>query len=137
MAEKPAPQTGKALAGFNFVANDQVWKDHIKHESDAAKKWPEEWGFLGTSYKDLVKDDFKKREIKKVELPPHLVLPPITPISRYITVHGSPKPFPQTTASQIGWRSSHPELQLERYGAYARGKGGLIRQLNWPPEGVD
>ncbi len=84
-----------------------------------------------------MKDDFQKKETKKIELPAPLVLPPITPISRYITVHPSPKPFPQTTASQIGWRSTEPRLSLEKYGAYARGKGGLIRQLNWPPEGVD
>ncbi|XP_071501032.1 ciliary microtubule inner protein 1-like [Diadema antillarum] len=136
MAEKPAAATGKALAGFNFVANDQIWKDHIRYEETAAKRWPEYWGFLGGSYKELVKDDFVKKEVKKIELPPPLVLPPITPISRYIKVLPSPQPFPQTTASKIGWRSAHPQHSLEIYGKYAKPKGGLIKQLNWPPEGV-
>lgn len=130
-------QQGQALAGTNFVAIDQIWKDHIKYEIDASRKWPAEWGFLRTSYKDLVKDDFQKREAKKIELPPPLTLPPITPISRYITVLPSPKPVPQTTSRQIGWRSSQPHLSLECYGKYARPKGGLVKQLNWPPEGVN
>ncbi|PIK42383.1 hypothetical protein BSL78_20745, partial [Apostichopus japonicus] len=112
-------------------------KDHIKYEIDASRKWPAEWGFLRTSYKDLVKDDFQEREVKKIELPPSLTLPPITPISRYITVLPSPQPYPRTTSCEVGWRSSQPQLSLERYGRYARPKGGLVKQLNWPPEGVD
>ena len=85
----------------------------------------------------LVKDDFQKREVKKIELPPPLTLPPITPISRYIKVLPSPKPYPQTSSSQVGWRSAHNLHKLEIYGSYARPKGGLVKQLNWPAEGIE
>ncbi|XP_033117601.1 uncharacterized protein C20orf85-like [Anneissia japonica] len=132
MAEK----IGKACENTNFVANDQIWKDHIKYEIVAARKWPKEWGFLKTSYRDLVKDDFVKKETKKIELPAALILPPITPISRYIKVYPSPMPFPRTTSSEVGWRSSCPEHSLEKYGGNARPKGGLVKQLKWPPEGI-
>ncbi|XP_077982673.1 ciliary microtubule inner protein 1-like [Glandiceps talaboti] len=132
MAEKAG---GKALAGFNFVAQDQIWKDHIKYEEDAAKIWPQQWGFLKTSYKDLVKDDFPKTEREKLVLPPPLTLPPITPISRYIHVGRSP-PIPETTAGYFGWRSTKNDCRLEKYGRYAKPKGGLVRQLNWPNEGI-
>ncbi|XP_038078916.1 uncharacterized protein C20orf85 homolog [Patiria miniata] len=131
------PAVGKAGTSLNFVANDQIWKDHIKYEIDAARRWPNDWGFLRTSYGDLVKDDFQKREIKKIELPPPLTLPPITPISRYIKVLPSPKPYPTTSNSTIGWRSGHREHRLEKYGSYARPKGGLVKQLNWPAEGIE
>ncbi len=46
-------------------------------------------------------------------------------------------PVPNTTAKMIGWRSADPACRLEKYGRYAKGKGGLIKQLNWPPEGID
>ena len=28
-------------------------KDHIKYEIDASRRWPHDWGFLRTSYKDV------------------------------------------------------------------------------------
>ena len=51
-------------------------------------------------------------------------------------VDPSPLPFPQTTARQIGWRSTEKNLALEKYGKYAKPKGGLVRQLKWPMEAV-
>lgn len=85
----------------------------------------------------LVKDDIVIKERKKRELPTPIRLPPITPIEKYIHVYPSPKPFPVTTARAIGWRSAQPSLALEIYGPYAKPKGGLIKQLNWPQEGID
>ena len=62
---------------------------------------------------------------------------PVTPIEEYIHVDPSPKPVPRTTAQAIGWRSTHKDLALERYGKYAKPKGGLVKQLNWPQEAID
>lgn len=84
----------------------------------------------------LVKDDFPSKSSKPKELPPHLKLPPITPVEKYIKVLPSPHPFPRTTTSLYGWRSSSYEHRLERYGGYARNRGTLVKQLNWPPEGI-
>lgn len=62
---------------------------------------------------------------------------PVTPIEEYIHVYPSPKPYPKTTAQTVGWRSTAPGLELEKYGKYAKPKGGLVKQLNWPTEAID
>eukprot|EP00058_Branchiostoma_floridae_P008648 XP_002594136.1 hypothetical protein BRAFLDRAFT_68422 [Branchiostoma floridae] len=160
-------------AACNIWALDQIWKARIAQEHRAYKKWPMDWGFMATDYKDLVKDEIRpldrpklempetlrlplslpsriavvflfnlvKDEIRpldrpKLEMPETLRLPPITPIEKYIKVDKSP-PLPRSSAGYIGWRSGDKLYNLERYGGYARGKGGLIRQLKWPDEGVD
>ncbi|KAK3085294.1 hypothetical protein FSP39_001174 [Pinctada imbricata] len=126
---------GKAAAGCNFVAQDQIWKDHVHHEEVASKNWPGSWGFLTTKYEDLVKDDYPPKE--KVDVKPLMQVKPVTPIEEYIHVDPSPKPVPRTTAQAIGWRSTHKDLALEKYGKYAKPKGGLVKQLNWPREAID
>ncbi len=83
-----------------------------------------------------MKDDFPKDNRPQV-LPPTPLRPPeVTPLEKLVEVHPSTKPIPQTTSQMIGWRSGERKLQLERYGGYAKGKGGLVKQLNWPMEGV-
>jgi len=128
---------GLAVAGCNYVAQDQIWKDHVLHEQDAAKSWPANWNFLTTRFEDLMKDDMPKQERKKIQLPPHMTVKPATPISERVTVHPSTRDVPKTTSDMIGWRSTDKKLALEKYGKYAKGKGGLIKQLKWPAEGVN
>ncbi|XP_066290055.1 ciliary microtubule inner protein 1-like [Branchiostoma lanceolatum] len=123
-------------AACNIWALDQIWKARIAQEHRAYKKWPMDWGFMATDYKDLVKDEIRPLDRPKLEMPETLRLPPITPIEKYIKVDKSP-PLPRSSAGYIGWRSGDKLYNLERYGGYARGKGGLIRQLKWPDEGVD
>lgn len=136
MAANPTP-SGRALAGCNFVAQDQIWKDHVHHEEVASKSWPNQWGFLTTKYEDLVKDDFQKKdESQKADLKSLMQVKPVTPIEEYIHVEPSNKPVPKTTAQAIGWRSAEKTHQLEKYGKYAKPKGGLVKQLNWPMEGI-
>ncbi|KAL4234751.1 hypothetical protein ACF0H5_006393 [Mactra antiquata] len=124
-----------AASKCNFVAQDQIWKDHVKLEETAAKYWPDNWNFLTTKYEDLVKDDIPKKEKRHKDVEP-IEIHPVTPIEKYIKVDPSPKPYPKTTAQNIGWRSSHVELALDKYGKYANPKGGLVRQLNWPNEAI-
>ncbi|RUS91990.1 hypothetical protein EGW08_000203 [Elysia chlorotica] len=135
---------GQALAGCNFVAQDQIWKDHVGHEYAATKTWPANWNFLTTDYEELVREDFpnrepdkSKREAAKKAVKNLIEVPPVTPIDKYITVLPSTRPVPKTTAGQVGWRSTDRALALEKYGGYAKPKGGLVKQLNWPQEGVD
>ncbi|XP_074645447.1 ciliary microtubule inner protein 1-like [Tubulanus polymorphus] len=136
-----APQSdglGRVQARCNFVAQDEIWKAHVHHEENASKRWDNVWHFLKTSKEELLKDELKtlRKERPPREIPTPLKLPPITPTHEYIEVLPSPRPFPRTTAQQIGWRSSQRDLLLDRYGGYARGKGGLIKQLKWPAEAV-
>lgn len=136
-APKPAPVSNpdRTAAKCNFVAQDQIWKDHVKHEEVAAKHWPDTWNFLTTKYEDLVKDEIPKHEKRHKDVEP-IQMHPVTPIEKYIKVDPSPKPVPKTTAQAIGWRSAERGLALDKYGKYANPKGGLVKQLNWPPEAI-
>ncbi|XP_002123910.2 ciliary microtubule inner protein 1-like [Ciona intestinalis] len=130
-------KVGRQVAGCNFVANDEIWKSHVHMEWAASKKWPQNWGFMTQTYKELSAEagPSKKEDKPKVELPEQLRLAPITPIEKYIKIGESP-PYPDTTTGLVGWRSTKPDCKLEIYGAYAKGKGGLVKQLNWPQEGI-
>jgi len=143
-AEGATKASRKALANCNMVAQDQIWKDHVGHEISSTKHWPENWHFLTTDYEELVRDQFpnrepdkEKRDQAKKAVKNLIEVPPVTPINRYLQVLPSTKPVPRTTSGQIGWRSTDKVLALERYGGYAKSKGGLVKQLNWPQEGVD
>lgn len=82
-----------------------------------------------------MKDEMPKKEKSKpVNV---LQIRPVTPVEEYIKVEASPSPFPKTTAQTVGWRSTSKAHALEKYGKYAKPKGGLVRQLNWPTEAID
>ena len=76
----------------------------------------------------------EKRRKKSIRVPTPLQVKPPTPLSEYIRVDPSPKPFPRTTTNEVGWRSSQNELKLERYGKYTRGKANILRTFKWPDE---
>ena len=83
-----------------------------------------------------MKDEMPRTKREKIPLPAHMQIPPVTPLRDIITVYPSSKPVPRTVSAEIGWRSSDQKLTLERYGRYAKPKGGLVKQLNWPQEGI-
>ncbi|XP_071946630.1 ciliary microtubule inner protein 1-like [Antedon mediterranea] len=60
----PPPTTSRKPKHPNFVHNDEIWKDHVRHELHAWRKWPDKWGFLTQEYNRLNR---------------HLVGIPITP----------------------------------------------------------
>ncbi|ESO82663.1 hypothetical protein LOTGIDRAFT_203280 [Lottia gigantea] len=143
MANAAANQTSSKVKNINFVAQDQIWKDHVSGEIVAAKNWPETWDFLNKKYEDLVEEDFpqitermKNKSSTKKDLTSLVQVRPVTPIEEYIHVKPSPRPFPKTTSQMVGWRSADRSLALEKYGKYSRPKGGLVKQLNWPNEAV-
>ncbi|XP_025041553.1 ciliary microtubule inner protein 1 isoform X2 [Pelodiscus sinensis] len=121
---------------FNFVAQDQIWKCHVESELEAAKKWSIKWGFLTTPFEELIKDEKKEPTKMKIELPEHLQIRPVTPVEKYIKVYPSP-PIPKTTQGFIGWRSSVPGLELERYYQIRSCKGAFHKDLKWPDEPSD
>ncbi|KAI0217890.1 hypothetical protein LSAT2_030351 [Lamellibrachia satsuma] len=131
-----AKPQGMAVAGHNYVGEDQIWKDHVKQEIVAARKYPHNWAFMATRYEDLVKDECPKTVRVPIVLPKNMQVQPVTPLEKYVTVYPSTKPVPKTTAAMVGWRSTDSKLKLERYGGYAKPKGGLIKQLNWPAEAI-
>ncbi|XP_065270777.1 ciliary microtubule inner protein 1 [Emys orbicularis] len=121
---------------FNFVAQDNIWKYHVETEFEAAKKWSIKWGFLTTPFEELIKDERKEPTKPKIELPEHLQIRPVTPVEKYIKVYPSP-PIPKTTQGFIGWRSSVPGLELERYYQVRSCKGAFHKDLKWPDEPSD
>ncbi|XP_059179582.1 uncharacterized protein C20orf85 homolog, partial [Physella acuta] len=119
-------------------------KDHVGHEHIATRSWPEHWSFLTKSFDDLVRDDFPnrshdrtKKDAAKNAMKSLIEVRPVTPVEKYLKVLPSTKPVPKTTSGQVGWRSTDRVLALEKYGGYARPKGGLVKQLNWPSEAVN
>ncbi|XP_043946500.1 uncharacterized protein C20orf85 homolog [Protopterus annectens] len=132
-APKTNPESKKVC---NFVAQDEIWRTRIISELEAAKKWPHDWGFLKTSYQELVGEDAAPQQRKKIELPEHLRVRAVTPVEKYIQVKPSP-PVPQTTQKLVGWRSTVPGLELECYKESRRGKYSFVKQMNWPIESID
>uniref|UniRef100_A0A8C3RMG4 Chromosome 20 open reading frame 85 n=1 Tax=Chelydra serpentina TaxID=8475 RepID=A0A8C3RMG4_CHESE len=84
----------------------------------------------------LIKDERKEPTKPKIELPEHLQIRPVTPVEKYIKVYPSP-PIPKTTQGFIGWRSSVPGLELERYYQVRSCKGAFHKDLKWPDEPSD
>ncbi|XP_033006924.1 uncharacterized protein C20orf85 homolog [Lacerta agilis] len=121
---------------LNFVAENQIWKDHVETENIAARRWPERWGFLLTPVEELLKDEKKPPAKPKIPLPEHLQIRPVTPVETYIKIHPSP-PVPQTTQGFIGWRSTVPGLGLERYSKIISTKGAFYKDVQWPNEPTD
>eukprot|EP00058_Branchiostoma_floridae_P025062 XP_002610552.1 hypothetical protein BRAFLDRAFT_65717 [Branchiostoma floridae] len=126
----------------NFVHNDEIWKDHVRHELSALLRWPDKWGFLKTEY-NKVYDRMAGVPVTRTptplpEISNYTKLPPIPAVKKT----GSPKrkKSPRTTAGLIGWKSARPDCQLEIYGRYApnaRGQKGIIKMLGWPLQGLD
>ncbi len=44
--------------------------------------------------------------------------------------------IPKTASQMIGWRSTDPTCQLEKYGRYSKGRQTITKSLKWPNEGV-
>jgi len=84
----------------------------------------------------LLIDDVPQTERQAIPIPKHLRVAPAPPIHECVHVEPSSKPFPKTTAGEVGWRSSDEKLKLDKYGRYCRPKGGLVKQLKWPNEAI-
>ncbi|XP_056157932.1 uncharacterized protein C20orf85-like, partial [Lampris incognitus] len=113
---------------------DQVWKVHVKMERESAEAWPNKWGFLIDTYREIQKENAKLKEVAgKLELPHHLRTQPPTPPEKYIHVSQSP-PVPQTTQALIGWRSAQSQCQLPNYGEVHHGRCSFLKELGWSLE---
>ncbi|XP_071850393.1 ciliary microtubule inner protein 1-like [Apostichopus japonicus] len=148
----------------NFVHNDEIWKDHVRHELQSLRRWPDEWSFLTREYcrvnKRLVGDrvspdpddegifpDSEKTANTSEDAP---ICERETPVSKFephkTTINLPPIAtgntccvFPRTTAALIGWKSTKSAHRLEKYGRYApnsRGQQGILKLLKWPSQGL-
>ncbi|XP_029136887.1 ciliary microtubule inner protein 1 [Labrus bergylta] len=115
---------------LNFVHQDEIWKAHVKMEKDAANVWPNKWGFLTETYKEYESESVKLKEGGREELLHHLK-PPVTTQEKDNKVGPSPT-VPRTTQALIGWRSAHPDLQLEKFGVVHHGRRSFLKELGWP-----
>ena len=110
----------------NFVHNDEIWKDHVKRELDLQKKWPETWGFLaqGTEEKNAKEKVLEKKEATDQDQ------------DNKDSVQDSKFEYPKTDAQKIGYKVTElPTYQTEKkYGKFAKGKYGIDKVLDWPPE---
>merc|ERR1711990_30070 len=72
---------------INIVADEQIWRDHIKTESNALKSWESKWGFTKEVYPEMYDQNaamLKAERAKKAEK------------------------FPETTQRQYGWKKPNP-----------------------------
>ncbi|XP_018411872.1 PREDICTED: uncharacterized protein C20orf85 homolog [Nanorana parkeri] len=128
------PSLERPVAAY-FVAQDMIWKTHIEKEVETAKRWPENWGFLTTPFTEVDNEEKEHNQKLPLDIPEHLRVRPATPVEEYIKVGPSPA-VPQTTQGLIGWRSTVPSLQLERYGKSKHLKGDFCKRMKWPVEGI-
>ncbi|XP_044155986.1 uncharacterized protein C20orf85 homolog isoform X2 [Bufo gargarizans] len=112
-------------------------KAHVKKELETTKMWPENWGFFTTPYNKLRTENVMeaKEAVQQIKVPSHMKVRTVTPMEQYIKVEPSPA-LPQTSQGLIGWRSTVPNLQLERYGRTRYLKGDFCKSMNWPAEGI-
>ncbi|KAL3320403.1 hypothetical protein Ciccas_000909 [Cichlidogyrus casuarinus] len=103
------------LAGCNYVAKDQIWKDHCRNERESAKLWQKNWSFLAAE----TRADPETKVVSSLFRAP-------------VTVNRTPKPVPKTTSGLIGWRSSEAACALEKYPEAPHGKGCIVKRLDWP-----
>ena len=78
-------------------------------------------------------------DTKKKEGNDNLKLPDINQTQNTVQTQRPKSPFPVTTASLIGWKSTKDPWQLEKYGRYApssRGQIGILKLFNWPQQGI-
>ncbi|CAL8090360.1 unnamed protein product [Calicophoron daubneyi] len=123
----------------NIVAKDKIWRDHCLNEAARVKLWRENWGFLTQTKEELLKDEIdalRDRTRKRPEMPDSLKISEPTPTSEYFSVKPSPKPFPQTTSQEIGWRSGRREFLLDKYDLHRKAQGCLLRRFNWPVQAI-
>ena len=77
-------------------------------------------------------DELQEREDSNDDDGELLKLPPLSPIVLQTQkVSKAPFPLPLTTSREIGWRSSRPECNLERFGKWARPKKSILKHFNW------
>ncbi|XP_031572159.1 uncharacterized protein C20orf85-like [Actinia tenebrosa] len=132
---------GKGSSSCNFVAQDQIWKDHVVHEHGASKYWPENWGFLIEQYQKLAKEDTTEATgaaaVRVKQRRENLKLPPIdSSVASQLSVGKSTALYPNTTSQEIGWRSSQRQCNLEKYGRYSKPRSSFLGQMKWPPESI-
>ncbi|XP_071081447.1 ciliary microtubule inner protein 1-like [Haliotis cracherodii] len=132
----------KGSLHMNVVHSDQIWKDHVRHETNSQlRKWPERWGYLVQEY-DRMTSVLEGKPPKpghsfyggqpqskhgEIRLPP---------IRSFKTTRDTS--FPVTTAREIGWKTVGPvkDPLRNKWAPRARGKFGILKLLKWPAEGA-
>ncbi|KAL5009172.1 hypothetical protein ScPMuIL_014753 [Solemya velum] len=122
---------------LNFVHNDEIWKDHVRHESVSQRmRWPDRWGYLVDEYKHMnlsLQGELacippvpassisrKPTPVAKDRHPINLpLIPPTPPRTRQSA-------FPKTTTAEIGFLAADPNAQLEKYGRYGPKSRGQV-----------
>uniref|UniRef100_A0A8C4EWD8 Uncharacterized protein n=1 Tax=Dicentrarchus labrax TaxID=13489 RepID=A0A8C4EWD8_DICLA len=109
-------------------------KAHVKVEKDSAEVWPNKWGFLTETYKEVNMQTHTAPYCSKSTTTRSLDVEKkhqITNISYKELVSPSPA-VPQTTQALIGWRSGPSDFQLEKYCTVHHGRRSFLKELGWP-----
>ncbi|KAM8871557.1 ciliary microtubule inner protein 1-like [Synchiropus picturatus] len=118
MADAPRPSRT-----INSVHQDEIWKAHVGLEKNSADVWPNKWGFLTEVYKEFERDSAELKRSCPVGLP---CSPAAT--EKPFQVIASPA-VPPTSQAVIGWRSSRPDMKLEKFVTLRHGRRSFKQEL--------
>ena len=138
MQQGGAAQYPISAAACNQTALAEIWKDTIAKETNSQKIWKKKWGFLSELQQELTtgnrKGDKMENELRKVELR----LPPISAgTKKKMNIQRPDKPYPLTSAREIGYRSTEEKCNLERFGATRYTLPSIFTQLGITYENVE
>ncbi|KAM9820270.1 ciliary microtubule inner protein 1-like [Neosynchiropus ocellatus] len=111
---------------INFVHQDEIWKAHLGLEKNSADVWPNKWGFLTEVYKEFERDCSELKQSCPMGFP-------CSPTEKPVHVIASP-PVPPTSQAVIGWRSSRPDMKLEKFVTLRHGRRSFHQELGWSLE---
>merc|ERR1712189_34063 len=95
----------------NIVHDEQIWRDHIKTETQTLKQWESKWGFTKDVYKEMY-DGVDKQESRN-----------------------SRSDYPETSQNEYGWKQPSPLYKaLEKS---ERPKMSIHQRLKWPVDGCN
>lgn len=72
----------------NIVHDEQIWRDHIRTETNTLKTWESKWGFTKDMYKEMYSQEEETTEATKASK--------------------ATNTFPATTQKEYGWRKPDP-----------------------------
>merc|ERR1712022_106689 len=137
------PDTGDYNPKTNVLAQDEIWRDRVRHEQQAAKEFPDAWGFLKAGGMSEVEGAPVLSKAKTPPPPPKARPPPTYEQleayrSRNVKAHhlaNIPKPkelydAPKTTAMQYGWYNN-----LEIFGVAENGFKRVSHDWPAPSQG--
>jgi len=118
----------------NALWMEEIFKDHVKKEKFAQKNWKKEHGYIMEEIHEM------EEKLKKIDAEKEKICRKSDEVKAAAPKpkKHQPPPVPLTTSEMIGWRSTDPRYNLEKYKKSNKNhcKGDIVAKLKWPREGI-